>query len=336
MSGTAFGDPVIKQVEWQVKQQGGILGGRELKVIKYDNRGSVPEAQAGAMKLYLNDKVSAIVWGGLSPTEMKSVSDYCEEHRILYVSNAEFPNLEETKFSVLAATKQLEYNEKVLELTNNLLKPKTVAFIGCDVTDVHARGTLFKSQFEALGVKMVYEEYVQPDTTDFIPYLTKVKYLNPDVLLMEYSGITESYVANAKQIMDLGGWGDIKVVANAPAVFALGRPGAEGWYIRVVWVPGGTYPASVKFEKDFQTVNSNAPSANHLYFYMPLWTAIHAIELAGTDTDLVAIAQAARSGKLEWDTPMGYAVFSQNGVPDLHSIIGHVEGGKLVPVTLPK
>ena len=42
------------------------------------------------------------------------------------------------------------------------------------------------------------------------------------------------------------------------------------------------------------------PSSNQVYFYDSLWTAIYAIELAGTDTDLVAIGRVARSGNLEW------------------------------------
>jgi hypothetical protein len=44
-------DPIIKLVEHQVKDMGGILGGRNIKIVKYDNRGSVAEAGAGAVQL---------------------------------------------------------------------------------------------------------------------------------------------------------------------------------------------------------------------------------------------------------------------------------------------
>ena len=57
MSGLSYADPVIKLVEWQVKQQGGILGGRDVKIVRYDNRASVAEAVAGAQKLMIDDKV---------------------------------------------------------------------------------------------------------------------------------------------------------------------------------------------------------------------------------------------------------------------------------------
>src|SRR4030042_256645 len=51
MSGLYYADRNIKLVEWQVKQTGGILGGREVKFIKYDDRSSVAESVAGGKKI---------------------------------------------------------------------------------------------------------------------------------------------------------------------------------------------------------------------------------------------------------------------------------------------
>jgi hypothetical protein len=56
----------------------------------------------------------------------------------------------------------------------------------------------------------------------------------------------------------------------------------------------------VKFEEDYQTIFGKYPNPNIALYHTSLWTAIHAIELAGTDTDLVDIAEAAHSGELEW------------------------------------
>jgi len=46
-----------------VTQMGSILGGRELKAIRYDYRGSAAEAAAVTKKLVYEDKVSAVVQG---------------------------------------------------------------------------------------------------------------------------------------------------------------------------------------------------------------------------------------------------------------------------------
>src|SRR4030042_1951639 len=85
VSGLALADPCIKVVEKKVKDSGGILGGREVQVIRYDNRASVAEAQAGATKLYYDDKVSVLVFGGVGEAEFEGVADFAQEHQILYV-----------------------------------------------------------------------------------------------------------------------------------------------------------------------------------------------------------------------------------------------------------
>src|SRR4030042_1730207 len=73
LSGMHFADPVIKLVEKQLEDMGGILGGRMVRVVKYDNRASVAEAAAGATKLILEAKGSAPVFGGVGGAEAKAV-----------------------------------------------------------------------------------------------------------------------------------------------------------------------------------------------------------------------------------------------------------------------
>lgn len=116
---------------------------------------------------------------------------------------------------------------------------------------------------------------------------------------------------------------------------AKSMPGAQGWYMYVFWLPGMDYPGAVKFYDDYQAMYGRPPNANQVYYYNCFWTAINAIKLAGTDTDRVAIARAARSGNLEWDTPMGRAHFAPDGTSGLRSTMAQVVEGKLVLLTVP-
>ncbi len=336
MSGLAMADPIIKLVEWQVKEQGGILGGRELSVIRYDNRASVPESRAGALKLYYDDNVSALVWGGISIPEFDAVAQAAEELQILYVSIAAINNLAEKKFSV-NATATVETNRQlVIKIINKLLKAERVAFLGADFQDSRTNWGAVKQGVEAAGVKVVYEGYAPMDTTDYSAYLTRLKYAEPDVVYL-YASANEFYITVAKQMMELGGWGDTKVVATSAGEAAKKQPGAKGWYMFATWAPGVDYPGATKFFSDYQTVNGKQPNASQIYYYNGLWTAIYAMELAGTDTDRVAIAQAARSGKLEWDTPMGHAHFMPDGTSGLGYVTERVQDdGSLVYVPLPE
>jgi len=60
--------------------------------------------------------------------------------------------------------------------------------------------------------------------------------------------------------------------------------------------------------------------------------AHYTLELAGTDTDLVKIAEAARSGKLEWDAPQGRAHYTADGDSNLMPVFARIENKILVPV----
>jgi len=337
MAGTAFADPIINLVEQQVKDQGGILGGRDVKVVKYDNRASVAEAGAGAQKLMYDEKVSAIVWGGVSGAEVHVVSNFAEENGILFIQFGGIESAEQKKFTLSGDISTKELTDALVNLTNKVLKPKTVAFLAADLSDYRDRVAQYKEGMEPQGVKTVYEQYVPQGSTDLMSYLTKIKYDKPDVLITELA--PDIILTLAVQSMELGGWGDIKVITTGAGEYAKARPGAQGWYIIHVWIPGKQDPASVKFQGDYQAMFGRAPTANHLYYYNSLWTAIYAIEAAVTDTDLLKIAQTARfSGKLEWDTPMGHGHWTADsmGYGGLSPTICRIEDKQMVQVTTPE
>jgi ABC-type branched-subunit amino acid transport system substrate-binding protein len=147
-------------------------------------------------------------------------------------------------------------------------------------------------------------------------------------------GTEASNLTVFKQIKELGGWGNITCVSMSPTSSgtAAKQPGAEGTYHWVFWVPGTPYPASQKFEQDFKKTNGAPPGPNQMFFYLCVWTAINAIELAGT-TDLQEIASAARSGKLQWDSPAGPFVVLTDGENNIKGLMVQVgKGGTLVPV----
>jgi len=133
--------------------------------------------------------------------------------------------------------------------------------------------------------------------------------------------------------MELGGWGDTQVVALPTALGAARMAGAEGWFVITPWHLEMDNAESRRFIQDYETAVGMPPDINHIYLYFSLWTAIHAIELAGTAEDGETIAKAARSGKLEFDTPMGPVRFNADGRADINMTVVRIqEGGNLVVV----
>ena len=99
-----------------------------------------------------------------------------------------------------------------------------------------------------------------------------------------------------------------------------------------LWLPGSDEPGMKAFEDAFTQKYGRLPNPTLTYFYNCFWTAIKAIELAGTD-DPGKVAEALRSGNLEWDSAWGPLRIGTDGIGQVSMIVAQVqEGGKLVKV----
>ena len=338
ISGVALTDPIIKEVEWQVKQAGGILGGREVQIVRYDNRASVAEAAAGAQKLMYDDKVSALTLGGVGGAESDAISDFAEKNHILYVLYGilDIPN---PKYTLSAS---FGYDGLLDPLCDYLIKklhPKTAAYMSTDFSDGRDRVAYLKGKLEPAGIKTVSEQYISVTASDMSAYATQVKAKNPDFLWVDGTA-TEFFMNIMMAFQDLGGWGNIIVASPAGAEQAKTKAGAQGVYVTSLWAPSSTSPGSTKFVQDYAAVNNGSqPNATQVYYYNCFWTAIEAIKLAGTDTDLEKIANMARfSGKLEWDSPMGHMHYTadSNGYGGVRSTLTQIVNKQLVAVEIPQ
>ena len=338
-AGSNFVDEAIALVEMMVKDQGGILGGREVKFVRGDDRGNVAESAGQATKLILDDKVDILTLGGVTAASMSAVADVAEEYKVPYVSFGHFKGVIQKKYSIgLVGENVVE--SRTADFIIDVLKPKTVAWLAYDDNSAHS---LFdgdeeivgvKERLQAKGITIVYEQYFFPLTSDFTPYLTKIKYLNPDVLVT--FGMDPNHLTIVKQMGELGGWGSIKYfAASDAAAFAttLRQPSAVGTYVAVNWLPGTTDDPGVKtFEDAYKQKNGRPPAIWLAFQYNCFWTAIKAIELAGT-TDHDKVAKAMRSGNLEWDSVWGPLHVSPEGEGNFQPKVAQIqEGSKLVKV----
>lgn len=332
----ALGDVTIDLVEYQVNEiGGGILGGRELEVIRCDTHSTTAGCVACARQVLYEDKVSAACWGGFTAADANAIVDFSEENELPYFFWGGIPlDICDKKFCA-RNTLAMDSMMTIADDTMKLLNPKTVACLAYDTTDGHAYMSGWAEKFRAAGVEVLYEEYNPPATTDFTPYLTTIKSLNPDLLMLVSQ--QEGYVAMAKQIVGLGGLGDTKVMTDPPAETAMSEEGAQGWYIRALWYPGLPYPGAKKLEEDYYALYGTEISVTLIvFFYNCMWSAINAVELAGT-TDRVKVAEATRSGNLKWEAPVGTLHFTTCGEPGhIPPLFVQIQDRKLVPVQIPE
>jgi len=329
--GSYYADRTIKLVEKQVKD----MGGREVKFNKYDGSSTVSGIFTAANKAVFADKMPVLVWGGTSSVNGEVLSNFAEQNQVLFIDLLMQPlDISNLKFT-LRGGHQLDELDILAEYAVKELKANKVAILSTDLEESRQFASRWEQIVQAGGGKVVYKDFAAAGTTDFTPYLTKIKYYNPDVLLtdLDFGG----YAVMVQQVTGIGGLGNVKVLASTLATWQAGKPGAEGWYVYARWVPGLDSPSSQKFEQDYRAMFGDEPDGTAEMMYDMLWLAIKAIELAGTSTDRVAIATAARSGNLGLDTPLGYVNWGTDGEPvQKLGLMAHIEGGKLIPVQMPE
>jgi branched-chain amino acid transport system substrate-binding protein len=338
MSGV-LADQVIALVSEQVKNMGGILGGREVKFIRGDDRGVVAESAAQATKLILEEKVTILTLGGVSAASFAAVSNVAEELKVPFVAFSIIWGVSSKKYSACLYGAEAIFG-RTASFIIDVVKPKTIAWLAYEGEDSRqdlngvegVKGV--RERLKENGIDIVYEQYFPQGTTDFSSYLTKIKYLKPDLLVTKINDTGIAITIN-KQITELGGWGNIKYFGSAEASgakSAVSLPSALGTYNSVQWIPGSDDPGMKAFEDAFTQKYNRLPDPSLTYFYNCFWTAIKAIELAGTDNP-DKVAQALRSGNLEWDSPWGHLRMPPEGTGEVKTMVAQVqEGGKLLKV----
>ena len=332
-------DQIIALVAEQVKNMGGILNGRQVQFVRGDDRGMVAESAAQAKKLILDDKVSILTVGGISAASFTAVANVAEELKVPYVGLASIFGVAAKRYSACLYSHEIIIG-RMANFIIDVVKPKTVAWMAYDTKDSHdmldgVESTVGdRDRLKSRGITIVYEQYYSQGTEDFTPYLTRIKYEQPDLLVTFPHGTEEAITIN-KQIMELGGWGTMKVFSasetgSGQAIITM--PAAVGTYTAVNWLPGSDDPGMKAFEDAYKQMYGRLPDPNMSYYYNCFWTAIKAIELAGTD-EPAKVAQALRSGNLVWDSAWGPLRITPEGIGEVNGMVAQIQkGGKLVKV----
>jgi branched-chain amino acid transport system substrate-binding protein len=332
-------DQIIAVVEQQLKDMGGILGGRQVKFVKGDDRGVLAEAVGQARRLALEENVDMLAFGGVSGASFNAVAQAAEELKVPYISPATIYGQATMKYNISIYTSGAII-DRIANFPIEFVKPKTIAWLAWD--DDASRYQLdgvegvvgARARWKEKGIDIIYEQYFPQDTADFSPYLTTIKFKNPDLAIISLNNLGQAITIN-KQIMELGGWGDFKVFYSTSAASgqkAVSMPAALGNYTAVEWLPGSDDPGMKAFEDAFKKTHGRLPSPDLAYYYNCFWTGIKAMELAGT-SDRDKVAQAMRSGNLEWDSAWGHLRIPPDGKGIASLMVAQIqEGGKLVKV----
>lgn len=231
--GTAsFGQSVAEGLDLAIEEinKEGVLGGKEIKIIKADNKSDAAEATNGSIKLINQDKVVAIVGSATSTNTLAQVQ-IAQDTKVPLVSpTATNPAVtfdKDTLNDYVFRTCFIDPFQGTVaaNFASKELGVKTAA-VYIDSSSDYSKGLAdaFVKAFEANGGKIVAEEAYVAKDTDFRSTLTRIKSAKPDFVFLP--GYYEEVGLILKQAREAGidlpfmggdGWDSPKVVEIAGA-----------------------------------------------------------------------------------------------------------------------
>lgn len=281
----------------ELNRKGGIkVGGTVYKVelVTEDIRSQVPDTVTAMERLVRDRKVPAI-FGPIIGFLSTPGQEVTQPAKVIHVAPAVlWSNLvgkPDKKYLVHSQIEDGPRYEAWVPFIVRETKIKSIALLG--VNDATARGILPRvaELMEKQGVKVVYHEYFERTTTDFSPFLTRIRGFKPDMLLFGYQDqfaiailrqadelkVAPHYAAFAGTSLEVA----MKTALGRPVDSFIGMLGTENLQ-QPLHDQVRAFVAAYK-KKYGKDPSGQTDWALTMYDYVLMWAK--AVEQAGTFTD---------------------------------------------------
>lgn len=179
----------------------------KIEIISYDDEYSPDTGRAAAERLIYNDKVKHIIcqWGSAPIVATLGVA---EQNKVLQIGNGMTEKTMDPKYHYYYRTPSLFFfkgaHSTFLKEFKERGLPMTVVQINPD--DITGRGSSkqYSVLYKNLGVKVLDSLFYKRGTTDYIPFATKIKSLNPGFVDTGTTPAGGPTINLAKALYDVG------------------------------------------------------------------------------------------------------------------------------------
>lgn len=300
--GTSEADGIQLAID-EINAAGGV-DGKELKIIKVDNKSDAAEATNAAIKLTTQDKVVAIIGAATSGASVAQAQIANDNKTPLISPSGTSPtvtvqdNGDVNEFVFRTSFIDPFQGTVAANFAANDLKVKNAVIYSDNASD-YSKGLAasFKKDFEAAGGKIVLEESYVAKDSDFRSTLTRIKAANPEFIFIP--GYYEEVGLIVKQAREMGidvplmgadGW-DSPILIDLAGKDALNNTFTTNHYSSED--PDGKIQ---EFSKKFEEKYGKAPDAFNALGYDTVYLLVDAIERAG-GPDSVKIKDALAETK---------------------------------------
>jgi branched-chain amino acid transport system substrate-binding protein len=281
----------IRMAAEEINAAGGVMG-RPLDVMSEDSVN--PATAATKAQRMLDQDGAAVLMGEINSASALTIMQVAERNKRLYMqigarSDAlRGKNCNRYTFHVdIPSTVMVNAVGKAL-VRDNMMKDKKFFTLTADYIFGHDLARAAKSFFDANGGKLIGDELVATDVTDFSPYLLKIRQAKPDVVCSNLAG---NQVTNlVKQYAEFGlPYPIVGFNLNTADAWAAGDGNLSGTW-PTVWYHTLDVPVSKTFVANFIKRNGKPPE-NHAWIeYVSLQMMAQAMaETKSTDTDRLIV-----------------------------------------------
>lgn len=313
-----------------VNREGGILGGRQIKLVTYDTNFAPAEGVAAVQRLLTQDEVKIITGEVSSTVALAAIPVVQAEGAIFIATVPKHPDVtrsgSDTIFRLNSTTAMdAESFDRVLI---DVLKPDKVAVIA-ENSDF-GRLTIDNMK-KTLGTRIAFAETYGMQQSDFNTLATNARASGADLVCIAGSNL-EQYGNLLRSLSALGYQGRrclMPGILNSQGV-AIAGSAANGVVSADIYVPSLPGEVNRRFVAAFEAKFGNKPEKIEMLGFESVWIAARAMDAAGTATDVAKIAAAIRG--TPWETPRGRVTFDADGQAKSGSLFRlEVRDGTIVP-----
>ena len=297
------------------------IAGRKVEIIKEDDQFNPQIGLQKAKKLVESDKVD-LVFGIQASNVALAVLNYMKQQKAFYVvtgAGTDALTWERNPYVFRSSISSYQLSVPMANYVYDNLG-KQIVLTASDYAGGHDVAALFKGPYVAKGGTVLKEIYPPLGTTDFSPYLTDIKSINPPVTYDFMPGadafrFVQQYTEfGLKEKMPLTGFTMIDSQTRA-----LGKAGV-GIISALTFVDTLDNPEAQKFTADFRAKYKSSPDLFSDYGYVGARVIADALQMVdgdASDKDKLAEAMA----KVTFKAPRGLFKFdpvTHNPIQDIY------------------
>ena len=315
----------------EINAKGGLLNGKQVEVVFYDDQGKADQAVLGVSKLVDEEHVVLVLGAYSSETTGAILRPLTSKGIPLIMPTATADSVVETGspwlFRICAGSSA--YATAMADFLKNNGAPKTMAIVYENTNFGQSNAKAMVKAAPAAGIEVVDQEAYQAAAPDYKALLQRVKAANPEVVYFA------SYLLDATTLMRQSEQVELnpKFITAAGTGFSAAEfptdkgagKYAEYTFSVSQWLPTAKWAGSKEFDDAYFKLAGSHPAYHGMQAYAALLVGADAIKNANS-TDPKAIADAIRKEHL--DTPFGPIAFDAKGQNAHPVLISQVQGGQ--------